>query len=459
MLRSLFLILSLLVLLYVGLAGMAQAGDVVFPSLYMSASPGGSQLNDFPANTRNIYANFSYRDMRDELITLQVLNRRGHEYFKEDLTITGTGQISVSVTRQGQTFEVGLYNTILRYAGQSETVVWTIGGVDAPIPTALPPASLRVQPPQVELTAFQGALNPSPRGVFITNQGEGLLLWRAAVDTSWLRINPASSGAPSVMRIGANTTGLPGASYPGALYWGRIAIDAQSGALNSPQVVDVALKVIAPDSTELAEIRPITRTLGWVSSNEPAGNHFGGPDIRAGTLGSSRFLGVAQFSLPKVPTDTAIYAAALELTGREVISSTTTGQWVVHLVESNQNEVWATRTYTDVATAHVLATLAPSTGSADLRPGLRNFYHLEPDQLHRMQDQMTKGIVTFVIEGIGQGGDSLFAWHTGNAPETSLQAPLLRINYGLPTPTPTITPTMTSTPTSTPVVSTSSGAQ
>jgi len=441
---------------------MAQAGDVIFPSLYMSASPGGTPLNDFPANTRNIYANFSYRDMRgDEPITLQVLNRRGHEYFKEDLRVTGTGQLSVSVTRQGQPFEIGLYNTILRYAGQSETVVWTIGGVDAPIPTALPPASLRVQPPQVELTAFQGALNPNPRGVFITNQGEGLLLWRAAVDTSWLRISPVSSGAPSVMRIGANTTGLPGARYPGALYWGRIVIDAQSGALNSPQVVNVALRVIAPDSTELAEIRPITRTLGWVSSNEPSGNHFGGPDIRAGTLDSSRFLGVAQFALPNVPTDTAVYAAALELTGREVISSTTTGQWVVHLVESNQDEVWATRTYTDVVAAHVLATLAPSTDSSDLRPGLRNFYHLEPDQLHWMQTQMTKGIATFVIEGIAQSGDNLFAWHTGNDPETSLQAPLLRINYGPPpsTPTPTITPTMTMTPTGTPEASQNSETQ
>lgn len=433
--RSIPVILGLSLVLSAMLARAIQAGSVELTSLSMSASPGGSPVREFPAGTRLVYAVFRYWDMNGETVWLRVTDPVGGEILNVTMPLQGSGIYSVPVTYPGQPFPPGSYTTTLRFGAQDWAVVWRVQAEILPTPTPVPLPSLRIQPLAVELMALQGISRPRPRSLLVDNQGTGLLIWQATVDASWLRLIPASGGAPSLLRVAADAEGLPGARYQS-----RIIINGLAGTLNSPQVVDVALNMVAPPNTATAEIRPITTTLGWVSSREPAGSHVGGPDIRAGTLGGTRFIGLIQFDLSPVPTDTAIYAAALELSGRETVSRGPSGQWAVRLVQSTPYEVGATPTYTDVVSAQTLAGLQPISKPEELRPGLRNYYHLQPDQLVILQDQVATGIATFVVDGSGDGDEGLFVWHSGNEPGLEALAPILRINYSTSPPPPIPTP-------------------
>lgn len=100
---------------------------------------------------------------------------------------------------------------------------------------------------------------PPAQTVFVANPGTGSLAFNATASTlsgnaNWLSVTPASgtstTASPAPLNVSVDPTNLA----PGA-YYGSIAVTA-SGALNSPQLIEVVLNVPASGVTTPPQINP-----------------------------------------------------------------------------------------------------------------------------------------------------------------------------------------------------------
>jgi Viral BACON domain len=100
-------------------------------------------------------------------------------------------------------------------------------------------------PPEIELDrnklifgAIRNGATPNAQIVTLTNAGGNTLNWTAASNASWLTVSPASGSGDAELAISANQSGLASGDYSGTI----TISDAK--ASNSPQSIDVSLKVI-----------------------------------------------------------------------------------------------------------------------------------------------------------------------------------------------------------------------
>ncbi len=86
--------------------------------------------------------------------------------------------------------------------------------------------------------------------VQITNSGAGTLTWTATAAVSsglaWLSVTPASGTAPAALTVSVNTSGLAAGTHQGA-----VTVTA-SGAVGSPQIINVTLTLSASNQPVLA---------------------------------------------------------------------------------------------------------------------------------------------------------------------------------------------------------------
>ena len=80
----------------------------------------------------------------------------------------------------------------------------------------------------------------------VRNTGGGTLNWTAAADAPWLSVSPPSGANTATVSVAARADNLPAGNYTG-----RIAVSA-SGAANTPQTLNVTLRVSAAPSPTLA---------------------------------------------------------------------------------------------------------------------------------------------------------------------------------------------------------------
>jgi len=417
-----------LTLLVSGIAGTVQAGDVIKSGVYVSNSPAGPVLTDFPAGTRTIYVVFPYTDMRNEPVRVVVIDRKGRRLFNQTPTFNGSGLASIQVDYpNGQPYPAGLYNTIVYYAGSRvTTILWTVAGVDAPPPSNQPPVTMEVSPNPITFTALQGAENPSAILLSIMEKCNRLLSWRAVFDTSWMRLGATSGYTPSTLPISANIAHLPG-----GLYQGHVTITAPPGTVNGTQTIDVSLSIVPPPDSTSVSLRANPSLVGWVASDEPTQNHFGAAEIKVGAQNSVNYLGFVQFDVSSIPSEAHLNAVALELTGGNA-TGLREGTWTARYVQDGRGSDWSTFGYAKIAGLTTLTTLEPVYTRSNLGAGVRNYFTLPPDQLSALQNRLGSKIATFIIEG-PRTGNSLFLWKSGNAPGDEQVAPTLRLNYSLPT--------------------------
>lgn len=87
--------------------------------------------------------------------------------------------------------------------------------------------------------AARGGTATSQEEVLLTNSGEGTLNWQVSATASWLTVSPASGAGNAALKIGISVGTLAAGTYQGQV---RV-IDLD--ATNSPQTIDVTLKVYA----------------------------------------------------------------------------------------------------------------------------------------------------------------------------------------------------------------------
>jgi len=117
--------------------------------------------------------------------------------------------------------------------------------------------ALGLSPTTFSFTATQGAANPAPNTLNVTNPGTGTLTWSVTDNASWLTLTPASgttTTGTSPVTLSVNTLGLPAGPVTAA-----ITVTAGT-ATNSPQTIPVTLTVSAPTTS--------SATLTWDPNTE-----------------------------------------------------------------------------------------------------------------------------------------------------------------------------------------------
>jgi Viral BACON domain len=138
--------------------------------------------------------------------------------------------------------------------------------------------------PEIHLSpgsfAFDGVVgepNPANKVLNITNTGEGVLMWTATWNSSWLEMFPVSGMAPSNPSVGVDISGLTA-----GVYYDTITV-SDPAATNNPQIVPVILTIINP-APEIELIPDNFYFVAMQDSANPDNQSMQINDIGGGTL-------------------------------------------------------------------------------------------------------------------------------------------------------------------------------
>ncbi|MBI2931981.1 MAG: choice-of-anchor D domain-containing protein, partial [Planctomycetes bacterium] len=189
-----------------------------------------------------------------------------------------------------------------------QTVTVTLNVYDAPT-IALAPASLSFSGPE-------GGPSPPPQSMTVQNVGTGILNWSAVDDAAWLSVSPISgslsAGSSATLNVIVDTTGLVAGAYAATI------TVSDPGAINSPQIVSVALSV---ETLPTIEVAPANLTFNApVGGPNPSPKTFTVANIGGGTLSWSGTDDAAWLSLSPTSGDlvggaSAPVTASVDVTG------------------------------------------------------------------------------------------------------------------------------------------------
>jgi hypothetical protein len=203
---------------------------------------------------------------------------------------------------------------------------------------------------------------------------------------------------------------------------------------------------------QMYDLSPTAADIGWVSSGEDWGNHFGDSFLYAGIFKGQIYQSAFQFDLGQVPRGAPIYYASIQLTGLRADRLGQGGVWMLRFLDSEIDQDWRRHNYQNIFNASVLETLNPILRSQDLIAEKTYIYELSANQLETLEtriltDENPKA--SFRLEGPLVGPDNLFTWDTGYGSQSQGKKVILLLNAGPPpaTPPPYSYMVVTSTPT------------
>jgi hypothetical protein len=178
-------------------------------------------------------------------------------------------------------------------------------------------------------------------------------------------------------------------------------------------------------------VRPMYGYVGYVKSNDPAGNYFTGPEILSGLGYQGTYRGAVQLDTgasPIPPGATFVKASFDALAkGWEYES---TGTWNLRLLNSSIDAGWTASGYTAINGVAVDATVPPTLTYPDLVPGNWNSFIFDQSQYAMLRARVNSGKISFRLDGPpSPPGVVLFKWYTGN--DLSSLAPRLRVAYSM----------------------------
>ncbi len=196
---------------------------------------------------------------------------------------------------------------------------------------------------------------------------------------------------------------------------------------------------------ETYTLSPAAADIGWITSGEDLGNHFGDSYMYAGIYKGQIYNGAFQFDLSSIPRGAPIYQASIQLTGlREDRLARHNdlppdGVWTLRLLAPELDQDWHVQNYQNIFSASVLQTLNPVLSDRDLAAGQVNLFELSPTQIKILETRIVEDEspkVSFRLEGPLVGPNNLFAWDTGYGSESEGNKVTLVLHAGLPPATP-----------------------
>ena len=239
--------------------------------------------------------------------------------------------------------------------------------------------------------------------------------------------------------------------------------DAIAAAKTPEPAANVFLATPTSTATPVPGIKiytlsPAVGDIGWVTSGEDRGNHFGDSFLYAGLFEGQVYSSGFQFDLSSVPRGAPIHQASIRLTGlrddRLAIRNDqgSGGAWMLRLLAPEIDQDWRKHNYQNIFNAPALLTLNPILSDRDLVVGRTNEFELSPAQIEILETRIIddpEPKVSFRLDGPLVGPDNLFAWDTGYGPRSLGNGVVLALNVGEPpaTPPPFDYVVVTSTPT------------
>jgi hypothetical protein len=279
----------------------------------------------------------------------------------------------------------------------------------------------------------------------------GVLIVFAALYYSGLvfRTSPMSSPAAQIMPSATlSPTPSPHTTpTPGPLVEGNVPTSTAA------TVVDLATpSSVGTSADQLYTLVPEAGDVGWVTSGDEGGNHFGDSFLYAGVFEGQVYQAAFQFKLDPIVRGAPIHSASIELTGLRDDRLREGGAWTLRLLAPEMDTDWRQRTYQEFFNAQALEVLSPILGNQDLGEGRANVFELSPAQIAILENRIVQDknpVVSFRIDGPLVGPDNLFGWDTGYGPQSQGNGVRLVLNVGPPplTPPPYGYVVVTSTPT------------
>lgn len=202
---------------------------------------------------------------------------------------------------------------------------------------------------------------------------------------------------------------------------------------------------------KVVTLEPSNGAVGWWSSNEQRG-HLGDSFLYAGRYAGQEFLSAARFDLRSIPRGAVLEQVVLRLSGLDggrlgvPAASPAAGSadmvWLVQLVgEAGATELERSD-YVMALSAPASVTLPPLRADT-LGAGQVNAFELDDASRTWLAQQLLDGAKSVVVRVIASGGtdDVLFAWDSGQGPESAGNGPAFVVSYGPPPPTPPPLPT------------------
>lgn len=222
--------------------------------------------------------------------------------------------------------------------------------------------------------------------------------------------------------------------------------------------VDAPTSTPVPDA-ELRQLYPQSVDIGWVSSDEERGNHFGDSFLYAGIFDGQIYQSAFQFSLGSIPRGAPIYSASIEMVGlnedrlsENIDEAKPQALWLLRMLEPTTEQEWSRSSYQDIFNSKAIQTINPILTENDLGVGIRNVFEFTPEQINLLAAQIIAvetPVASFRLEGPVIGPNNLFAWDTGYGPRSGGNGVVLNLVVG---PAPATPPPydfiiVTSTPT------------
>ncbi len=315
-------------------------------------------------------------------------------------------------------------------------------------------------PPAPEVNTQRSKFSP---GWMILWSLVGLLIGSLAMFGAFYYYYSSASRQNSVVvSVEENTaTATPTATLTATVT--PVPIEAIEEDIPVPET-DAFLVAPTPTATLMPGVRqytlsPAKADVGWFTSGEERGNHFGDSFLYAGIFGGQIYNSGFQFDLSSIPRGASIHQASIQLTGlredrlgirRDDQGSD--GVWMLHLLAPEVDKDWRRYNYQDIFNAPTLLTLNPILGDQDLAAGKTYQFELSPAQIRILETRILESrepTISFRLDGPLVGSDNLFAWDTGYGPQSQGNKVVLSLNVGEPPATPPLFEyvVVTSTPT------------
>lgn len=149
-------------------------------------------------------------------------------------TGSGNGSIALSISPTG--LSTGTHSaavTVSATGAQPITIPVSVTVTAAPVPP-----SIGVSPTSLSFSAQQGAGDPSPQTLNISNTGGGTLLWSASDNAIWVSPSPFSGTGNGIVTVRATTGSLTAGTYTGSV--------TISGEGVTSRVIPVTFNISAP---------------------------------------------------------------------------------------------------------------------------------------------------------------------------------------------------------------------
>ncbi|MBC8248051.1 MAG: hypothetical protein H8E90_00100, partial [Anaerolineales bacterium] len=115
---------------YLPLVVKDNSSTPIVNNVYMSDTPYGPPVTQFPSGTTVVYVIFGYSYMQDDEVRIRVYDQMGDILFEQVEAYTGSGTESIEVSGPGEAFADGWYVTNV-YSNSSlfpiETILWEVG--------------------------------------------------------------------------------------------------------------------------------------------------------------------------------------------------------------------------------------------------------------------------------------------------------------------------------------------